>query len=69
MRDFEDSSSNPRIVTSGETIRAAYGERVQLPCQVQDLGNISKLFGVNLKYVDILRSKNCKTLQNESFEE
>ena len=40
LRDYEDplSQNIPRIITRGETIRAAFGERVQLPCHVQDLG-------------------------------
>ena len=40
LRDYDDSLSQkvPRILTRSKTIRAAFGERVQLPCQVQDLG-------------------------------
>ena len=38
--DYEDLVNQPlpRIISRGETIRAAYGERVQLPCHVQQLG-------------------------------
>ena len=40
MPDYEDLVNKPlpKIISRGETIRAAYGERVQLPCHVQQLG-------------------------------
>ena len=40
-QDYEEeliSKPLPRIISQGETIRAAYGERVQLPCHVQQIG-------------------------------
>ena len=39
--DLPDALMNqplPRIISRGETFRAAIGERVILPCQVKDLG-------------------------------
>ena len=39
--DYPDDLASqplPRIISRGETIRAAFGERVQLPCHVEQLG-------------------------------
>ena len=37
---YEDLTNAPlpRIISRGETIRAAYGEKVELPCRVEQLG-------------------------------
>lgn len=39
-QDYEDLASQPlpKIISRSETIRAAYGERVLLPCNVEQLG-------------------------------
>jgi len=40
--DYPDDLASqplPRIISRGETIRAAFGERVQLPCHVEQLGS------------------------------
>ena len=45
--DLPDALMNqplPRIISRGETFRAAIGERVILPCQVKDLGECFALF-------------------------
>ena len=39
------SNQLPTIISRGETIRAAIGERVALPCQVKNLGECGRKFG------------------------
>jgi len=34
----------PRILSRGETFRAAIGERIILPCQVKDLGKFNYIY-------------------------
>ena len=44
--DYPDDLASqplPRIISRGETIRAAFGERVQLPCHVEQLGTSDTL--------------------------
>ena len=56
--DLPDALMNqplPRIISRGETFRAAIGERVILPCQVKDLGEY-----VHYRYVDKLDILNNK---------
>ena len=52
--DLPDALMNqplPRIISRGETFRAAIGERVILPCQVKDLGEYR--IRITITYYDV----------------
>ena len=48
-QDYEDLANKPlpRIISRSETIRAAYGERVLLPCNVEQLGKYKRRHEMN----------------------
>lgn len=54
----------PRIISQGETIRAAYGERVQLPCHVQQIGSYVLVWQ---KGNDVLTARNIMVSPDRRF--
>jgi len=54
----------PRIISRGETIRAAFGERVQLPCHVQQLGSYVLVWQ---KGNDVLTARNIMVSPDRRF--